>query len=105
MPLLLVAGALGGLIRGLVGFLKHQFAYKNVAFDPAYFALMMLISSSIGLTITWAIANSGIKFTFVDEINPAIALIIGYAGGDLIENLYKIILGKDSLYLTPKRSE
>lgn len=98
MPLLLLAGAIGGLVRGLVGFIKHQFAYKNVKFDFRYFAFMMLISSVVGLSVSWAIASSGLQFTFVDEINPAISFVIGYAGGDFIENIYKIMTGKDSLY-------
>jgi hypothetical protein len=103
MPYLLLAGAVGGLVRGLVGFTKHQFAYKNVKFEPWYFTTMMLISAFIGLACSWAIANSGIKFTYFDDINPAISFIIGYAGGDLLENLYKIIIGKDSLYSVSKK--
>ncbi len=98
---LVISGALGGLIRGIVGFIKYQFAYKNTRFEPKYFALIVFLSSFIGASVSWAVANSGIKLTFVDEINPAISFFIGYAGGDFIENVYKIILGKDSLYLTP----
>ena len=99
---LLVAGAFGGLVRGLVGFTKHQFAYKNVKFEPAYFLSLMLISSAIGLVITWAVASSGLRLPAVDEINPAIAFIVGYAGGDIVENIYKIIVGKTTLFPIPK---
>ena len=102
MIALLIAGAGGGLVRGLVGFTKHQFAYKNVNFEPVYFLTMMLLSASIGLVVTWAVASSGLRLPAVEEINPAIAFIVGYAGGDVIENIYKIITRKDSLFPTPK---
>ncbi len=105
MVQVLIAGAVGGLVRGIVGYIKYQFAYKNVPFQLKYFAFITLLSSFIGLAVSWAVANSGIKFTFVDEINPAISFFIGYAGGDLVENLYKIILGKDSLYIVPKKKK
>lgn len=95
---LLIAGGIGGLIRGLAGFLKHQMSYKNVAFKPAYLMYTILLSSFIGLTVTWAIVESGLSIPALENINPAIALIIGYAGGDLIENLYKILVGKATLY-------
>jgi hypothetical protein len=39
----------------------------------------------------------------IEQINPAVALIFGYAGGDLIENIYKIILGKSTIYPTTKK--
>ena len=99
---LLVAGAFGGLVRGLVGFTKHQFAYKNVKFEPAYFLSLMAISSAIGLVITWAVCESGLKLPAIDSINPAIAFIVGYAGGDIVENIYKIIVGKATLFPVPK---
>jgi len=100
---LLLAGALGGLVRGIVGFLKYQFTYKNVKFQPAYLAVVATLSAFVGGVITWAIASSGLKISVVEEINPAVAFIIGYAGGDFIENLYKIIIGKASIYpLTDK---
>jgi len=99
---LLVAGAFGGLIRGLVGFTKHQFAYKNVKFEPSYFLSLMAISSAIGLVVTWAVVASGLKLPAIESINPAIAFIVGYAGGDVIENIYKIIVRKDSLFLPTK---
>jgi hypothetical protein len=86
----------GGLIRGLVGFIKHQFSYKNVPFRPGYFIGMMVASGIIGLLAVWAIKNVGLTFT--DAFSPALAFIIGYAGGDFIENIYKIIIKKSSLY-------
>lgn len=95
---LLLAGALGGLLRGLVGFLKHQLAYKNVEFNIKYILMTMALSAFVGITVTWAIVESNLNIPVLNQVNPAIAMIIGYAGGDLIENLYKIMVGKDSIY-------
>lgn len=100
---LLAAGALGGFVRGIVGFVKHQFAYKNVVFKPWYLVSIMGISAFVGLTVTWTIIESGVSSPFLDQINPAIAVIIGYAGGDLIENIYKILVGRTTLYPFPKK--
>lgn len=91
-----IGGFGGGLIRGLVGFIKHQFSYKDVKFKPGYFVGMMMASGIIGLVAVWAI--KGVGFTFADSFSPALAFIIGYAGGDFIENIYKIIIKKSSLY-------
>ncbi len=95
---LLIAGGFGGLVRGIVGFLKHQFAYKEVSFKPKYITAIMLLSALVGLVVTWSIVKSGLTIAGMEEINPAIAFIVGYAGGDLIENIYKIIAGKTTLY-------
>lgn len=102
MFLLLLAGAGGGLIRGLVGFIKHQFAYKNVKFEPVYFLGMMALSAFVGLVVTWAIASSGLSLPVVEQINPALAFIVGYAGGDFIENIYKIIIKKPTIFPVPQ---
>lgn len=99
---LLLAGAAGGLVRGIVGFLKYQFAYKSVEFKPLYIATIMALSAFVGLAVTWAIVASDLSFPFLEQVNPAITFIIGYAGGDLIENLYKILVGKTTLYPSSK---
>ena len=95
---ILISGFGGGILRGLVGFIKHQFSYKSVKFDLKYFIGMMFISGAIGLLIAVAIKETGIKFLGTDSLTPALAFIIGYAGGDFLENLYKIIIKKSSLY-------
>ena len=86
----------GGAIRGLVGFIKHQFAYKNVGFNLPYFLGMMFLSGIVGALATITIKEVG--FTFSDAFSPALAFIIGYAGGDFIENIYKIIIKKATIY-------
>ncbi len=85
----------GGFVRGLVGFIKHQFSYKEVKFKPGYFVGTMMASGMIGLLSVWAI--KGVGFILEDSFTPALSFITGYAGGDFIENIYKIIIKKSSL--------
>ena len=91
-----IAAFSGGVLRGLVGFIKYQFSYKEVKFRPYYFLGMLLLSGIVGTVATIAIKEIG--FTLLDSFTPALAFIIGYAGGDFIENIYKIIIKKSSFY-------
>ena len=86
----------GGFFRGLVGYIKHQFSYKNVGFDLKYFLGMMFLSGIVGLVATLAIKELG--FSLFGSFTPALAFVIGYAGGDFIENIYKIIIKKSNLH-------
>jgi len=95
---ILIAGFGGGVVRGLVGFTKHQFAFKNVRFNLAYFMTMMFISGIIGVLTATAVNASGFSLLGIETINPAIAFIIGYAGGDFLENVYKIITKKQTIF-------
>ncbi|MCX6789142.1 MAG: hypothetical protein NTZ42_00835 [Candidatus Gribaldobacteria bacterium] len=88
----LAAGFFGGVVRGLVGFVKHQFSYKNVAFDWKYFLGMSSISGIIGMMAAWSIEEAG--FLLDGSFTWALSFIIGYAGGDFLENIYKIIADK-----------
>jgi len=94
--LILSAGFLGGIVRGLTGYIKHQFAYKNVPFKLEYFLGTVFISGMIGFASVYAVQNIG--FTLEGMFSPALSFIVGYAGGDFIENIYKIIIKKSSLY-------
>lgn len=94
---ILIAGFGGGAIRGLVGFVKHQYSYKEVKFNVPYFFFMMFLSGVVGVTVAGAVNRAG--FVFFSEsglggLTPALALIVGYAGGDFLENIYKIIMKK-----------
>ncbi|MDD5750275.1 MAG: hypothetical protein PHU56_01300 [Candidatus Pacebacteria bacterium] len=89
---LLIAGFFGGVVRGLVGFVKHQFSYKNVAFDLKYFLGMSFISGVIGLTTAMSVKEAGLALNGL--FTPALSFIVGYAGGDFLENIYKIIVNK-----------
>ncbi len=99
---ILIAGFGGGVIRGLVGFIKHQYAYKRPGFRLPYFLGMMFLSGIVGLLSAIVTKELGITFLGVDYISPAIAFVIGYAGGDFIENLYKIILKKPTIFPSAK---
>jgi len=98
---ILIAGFFGGVVRGLVGFLKHQFAYKNVPFDLPYFFATSFLSGIIGLMV--AAVSQEIGFNYQGVFTPALSFIIGYAGGDFIENIYKILIKKSSLYSLPEK--
>jgi hypothetical protein len=91
---ILIAGFGGGVVRGLVGFIKHQYSYKNVGFDLPYFFAMMFLSGIVGLLAVT-----------VFQAGPLFAFIVGYAGGDFIENVYKTIAKKPSLYKLPSTNQ
>ena len=104
MPILfsvILAGFVGGIMRGLVGYIKYRNSYKNVEFKPGYFAFSVGVSGVIGLLAAWVTKDLGLKFLGLETITPAISIIIGYVGGAFIENLFKILTGKTSLYELP----
>jgi len=67
-----------------------------------YFFAMMFLSDIIGLLTAVSVKELGMTFLGVDSISPPLSLIVGYAGGDFIENIYKIIVEKPSLYFLPE---
>ncbi|MDI6882862.1 MAG: hypothetical protein QMC93_00070 [Patescibacteria group bacterium] len=93
---ILLAGFFGGVIRGLIGFLKHKFSYKNVPFNLTDFLGTVFISGIIGLMTAAVLREIG--FTFEGFFTPALSFIAGYAGSDFLENIYKIIIKKSSIY-------
>ena len=99
---ILIASFGGGVVRGLVGFIKHQYSYKNVKFEVNYFLTMVFLSGVIGVLSAAAIKELGLNFSGLSYLPPAMAFIIGYAGGDFLENVYKIIVKKPSLYSFPE---
>lgn len=92
---LLIAGFFGGVVRGLIGFLKHQFSYKSVPFDLKYFLGISFISGVIGMMASLSLKEVGL--TLNGNFTAALSFIIGYAGGDFLEGIYKIILDKAKL--------
>ena len=92
--LVIIAAFGGGITRGLVGFTKYQSSRKKFGFRLSYFLIMIFVSGLIGALCV---------LTF--DVNPTFAFIIGYAGGDFIENVYKIIIKKPSLYLPSENKE
>ena len=93
---IIIAAFGGGFFRGLVGFIKHQFSYKNVPFKMNYFLGMMFVSGIVGLVTATAMKELGL--TLFGQFTPALGFIIGYAGGDFVENIYKIIIKKSNLF-------
>lgn len=91
---ILMAGFGGGMIRGIIGYLKHQYSYKNVKFDIPYFLTMIFLSGVVGIIVATAVNEAGVSIEGVKYISPAIALIIGYAGGDFLDSVYKILAKK-----------
>jgi len=91
---MLVAGFGGGLLRGSIGYLKHQYSYKNVGFDVKYFLGMSFLSGIVGLLTSVAVSESGILES-IEYFTPAFAFIAGYAGGDFLDGVYKIILNRN----------
>ena len=102
---MLLMGFVGGVVRGFVGYIKYRSSYKNVPFMPGYFAFTVAVSGVVGLLAAWVTQDLGITFLGLPFVTPALALIIGYAGGDFIENLYKIFTGKASLYQLPTEGQ
>jgi len=67
---ILIAGFGGGVVRGLVGFIKHQYSYKSVSFKLPYFLAMMFISGVVGILAAIAIKELGLTFFGLTQITP-----------------------------------
>ncbi len=96
---ILIAGFCGGALRGIIGYTKYKTSYKEVKFEWKYFLFMVGVSGIAGLITAAVIRETNILPTMV---NPAIAFIVGYAGGDFLENIYKIIGRKPFIIDLPK---
>ncbi|MBI4138192.1 MAG: hypothetical protein HY482_01180 [Candidatus Wildermuthbacteria bacterium] len=88
----LVWGFLGGALRGVVGFLKHRFSYKDVSFSVSAFGSSVALSGFVGVAVFIVAKEVGVSFLGTDTLSPALGVVIGYAGGDFLENLWKIIM-------------
>lgn len=91
-------GFLGGVIRGVVGLIKYFQSYKDVKIRPWYFGGTVILSGLIGLISSWIAKDMGASFMDVEIIPVSVALVVGYAGGDFIENLFKIITKKSDIF-------
>jgi len=97
---LLIAGFFGGFVRGLVGYLKYHYNYKNVKFHWGYFLLMVVVSGGVGLAAGWAVQG-----VIAGNVNAFYCFLAGYAGGDFLDNAYKTIFKKDSIFTSPSLSK
>ncbi len=93
-----IAGFLGGVIRGIVGIIKYILSYKDVKLQWGYFGGTATVSGLIGLVSAWVVQELGTTFIGVETLSPAIALIVGYAGGDFLENIFKILTKQPVLF-------
>ncbi|MBU3964676.1 hypothetical protein KJ591_00155 [Patescibacteria group bacterium] len=91
--LIIIAGFGGGVVRGLMGYIKHQYSYKNVGFNLPYFFSMMFLSGIVGTLCAIAINNISNDILTIG-FSASIAFVVGYAGGDFLDNVYKIIIKK-----------
>lgn len=100
-----LAGLLGGILRGAVGISKYIRSYKDVKIRPLYFGLSILVSGLAGLLSAWIIKDLGMTFLELSYVPASIAIIVGYAGGDFLENMFKIITKKPEFFETKSREE
>jgi len=98
MYMFFIAGFVGGIIRGAVGIIKYTLSYKDVQMRWGYFTGTAVVSGLIGLVSAWVIHELGVAFVGIEEMSPAIALIVGYAGGDFLENIFKIVTKQPILF-------
>ncbi len=101
----LFAGFLGGIIRGAVGLVKYTTSYKDVDVRPYYFGGTVLVSGLIGFVAAFVVHDMGISFLELEQLPISIAIIIGYAGGDFLENLFKIVINNPDLYNLGRKNE
>jgi hypothetical protein len=91
---IILAGFGGGAVRSVVGYYK-SLSFQNPSFDVKYFIMMTLLSGFIGLVTAVVTKELDISILGVSgSFTPAIAFLVGYAGGDFLENIYKIFLKK-----------
>ncbi len=98
MEIFFIAGFIGGVLRGIVGLIKYSTSYKDVKIRPWYFIGMVLFSGILGSIAAWIVRDLGVDFLAVKSFSPALAVVIGYAGGDLLENVFKILTKKQNLF-------
>lgn len=102
MEQIILGGVIGGAMRGLVGFVKYRYSYKDVKFDVVKFSSTAAISGLVGLVSAFTVKELGFSFLGAPSMSFAMAIVVGYAGGDFLENLYKIILKNPSLTTPPE---
>ncbi len=91
MPFL-IAGLFGGLLRGGVGLVKYITSYKDVEIRPYYFMGTVALSGVIGYISAWVAKDVAYTFLELETFPVSFAVVIGYAGGDFLENILKIAM-------------
>jgi hypothetical protein len=99
----IVGGFIGGLLRGGVGIFKYITSYKDVEIRPYYFIGSVALSGVVGCVTAWALSDIATVFLEVGAMPVSFAIIAGYAGGDLIENIFKIVAKEPNLFEVGKK--
>ena len=99
----LIAGFIGGILRGGVGLAKYMTSYKDVEIRPYYFTGAVILSGIVGYVSAWIAQDVAHIFLELETIPVSFALIAGYAGGDLIENIFKIGMKEPNLFEIGKK--
>lgn len=74
-----IFGLLGGITRACVGLLKYSVPKPQGRFSPGALLFTLVASGMIGVFCSLLVGG-----------NYQLSLLAGYAGTDLIENIYKI---------------
>ena len=98
-----IAGLFGGLLRGGMGLFKYMTSYKDVEIRPYYFAGMVILTGVVGWVSAWVAGDALRIFLELDSVPLSFAVVAGYAGGDLIENIFKIIIQEPQLFKVGKK--
>ncbi len=94
-----IAGLFGGLLRGGMGLFKYTFSYKDIEIRPYYFAGMVLLTGLVGWISAWVARDALQIFLDINGSLPvSLAVVAGYAGGDFIENVFKILMKEPQLF-------
>lgn len=93
-----IFGLIGGIIRGFIGIIKHKQSYSNVQIDQKYLITTLAISGAIGFASAWVLKDLGVVFAGSETLPLSLALIVGYAGGDFLENIFKIITKNENIF-------
>ena len=94
----LIAGFIGGILRGGVGLAKYMTSYKDVEIRPYYFTGAVILSGIVGYVSALIAMDAAEVFLDIKDIPFTLALVFGYAGGDFIENVFKIIVREPQLF-------
>jgi fluoride ion exporter CrcB/FEX len=78
--ILTLFGMFGGIVRAIVGLLKHKVFSGKEKFKSGKFWLTIIISGLIGIFCA---------LLLIDDFR--VALLAGYAGTDLIQGIYKTV--------------
>ncbi len=98
----LIAGMFGGLLRGAVGLTKYMTSYKDVEMRPQYFLGSIAVAGIIGYTSAWVARDVANIFLEAETFPVSFAVVIGYAGGDFLENIFKIAVKNPDFFQIKK---